>query len=309
MLKSDEFKNLWCEKYRPKQFSDLILSPEDKEYFQSLKDKQEIPHLLFVGPAGVGKTASSKIIVTDILDCQYLYINASDENGIDTIRNKVNGFAQTKSMDGKMKVVLLDEADALSNSAMDALRNVIEEFAKNCRFIFTGNYLHKISAPIKSRCTPINLLPPIKEIGERVFHILTEEKIKVPEEERHKLIKLIKDNYPDIRSIIGRLQQYSHTGILCIKDISSKTIAKIICDKIVKKEDMFKIREYVIEREAEFSTNYLNLLKEMFEVWYKDSTLNTDDKTNKLLQLSEGMYRDAIVIDKEINWFSTCLKL
>jgi len=309
MLQSDEFKNLWCEKYRPKQFSDLILSVEDREYFQSLKTKQEIPHLLFTGNAGSGKTSLAKIIVNDILDCQYLYINASDENGIDTIRTKINGFAHTKSFDGKMKVILLDEADNLTNSAQDALRNIIEEYATNCRFILTGNYLHKISKPIQSRCQSINLIPPIKEIGARVINILKQENIQITDEEMPKLLKLIKGIYPDIRSIIGKLQQYSHSGILQIKDSNIKYIADEICNKLNTKENINTIRTYVIEKEVEFAGNYHQLLKEMFECYYNDEKISRDIKTDKLLQISEAMYRDAIVLDKEINWFACCLKL
>ena len=309
MLQSDEFKNLWCEKYRPTQFSDLILSTEDRNYFQSLKDKQEIPHLLFTGNPGVGKTTLSKIIVNDILDCQYLYLNASDENGIDTIRTKISGFAHTKSFDGKMKVILLDEADALTNQAQDALRNVMEEYSKNCRFILTGNHLHKISKPIQSRCQSINLAPPIKEIGNRIVTILKSENIQIPDDEMPKLLKLIKGNYPDIRSVIGKLQQYSHSGILQIKDSNTKKISDVLCNKLKKKENINIIRKYIIEREVEFSANYQQLLKEMFEFYFNDEELSQDDKTDKLLQISEAMYRDSLVIDKEINWFACCIKL
>jgi len=309
MLQSDEFKNLWCEKYRPKQFSDLILSVEDREYFQSLKTKQEIPHLLFTGNAGVGKTSLAKIIVNDILDCQYVYVNAADENGIETIRTKINGFAHTKSFDGKMKVILLDEGDSLTTQAQDALKGIIEEYSTNCRFIITGNFLHKISKPIQSRCQPINLAPPIKEIGARVVDILKKESIQIPSEEMPKLLKLIRCNYPDIRSIIGKLQQYSHSGTLQIKDANIKFIADEIYNKLNHKENVNIIRAYAIEREVEFAGNYHQLLKEMFECYYNDEKLSHDVKTDKLLQIAEAMYRDAIVIDKEINWFACCLKL
>jgi replication factor C small subunit len=125
-----DFSNLWVEKWRPKTLSDFIISDKNKTIIDSFKDKKEIPNLLFTGTPGLGKTSLAKILVNDILDCQYLYINASDENGIDTIRNKVTGFAQTKSLDGKIKVIILDETDGLSIDAQRALRNTIEEFAK-----------------------------------------------------------------------------------------------------------------------------------------------------------------------------------
>lgn len=310
MIKSDEFRNLWIEKYRPKHFCDLILSPEDKSYFESLKTKEEIPHLLFTGAAGIGKTSLSKIIVTDILDCQYLYINASDENGIDTIRNKINGFAQTKSFDGKLKVVIFDEADALSNQAQDALRNVMEEYSANTRFVFTCNYLHKISNPIQSRCKPIiHLNPPIKEIVSRIIYILKEEGIKVPESETGKLLKLIKQTTPDIRSIIGMIQQYSHSGTLNIKENSVKDITDEVCRRIESTTDVTTIRKYLIEREQDFSSNYTSILKGMFENYFENPSIDSNTKALKLLEISEAIYRDSIVADKEINCFSCILKL
>src|SRR6476469_5737122 len=146
------FNDLWVEKYRPKTLDELVLDSDNRTYFNSLKGKQEIPNLLFLGPPGIGKTTLSKIIVKEILNCQYLYINASDESGIDTIRNKVKSFAQTRSMDGKVKICLLDECDHLSSvnsglgntNAQAALRNLMEEYSGTTRFILTGNYRHKI---------------------------------------------------------------------------------------------------------------------------------------------------------------------
>ena len=308
MITNNDFKNLWIEKYRPKKFEDLILNKEDKDYFLSLKEKSEIPHLLFSGPAGIGKTSLAKIVVSDILDCQYLYINASAENGIDTIRNKVNGFAQTKSFDGKLKVVLCDEADAISNDAQKALRNVIEEFATNTRFVFTCNYLYKISAPLQSRCQAVNLNPPIDEIVQRVVFILKSENIQIPDSEKGKLVGLIKNYYPDIRSIIGNVQKFSHNGVLAIRENKAKGIATTIFKKIQEGCGPTSIREYTIEREQEFSSDYLNLLKELFELYFK-SELDEPTKASKMLEIAEAMYRDSIVIDKEINWFSCILKI
>ena len=310
MIKAEDFKNLWIERYRPERFEDIILSPDDKAYFESLRVKKEIPHLLFTGTAGIGKTTLAKIIVTDILDCQYLYINASDENGIDIIRNKINNFAQTKSFDGKLKVILLDEGDALTVPAQDALRNVMEEYSSNTRFVFTCNYLHKVSTPIQSRCKPIiHLNPPIKDIAKRVMHILKAEKIQIPESEMPKLLTLIKDNAPDIRSIIGMIQQFSHTGTLCIKDTTrARGIAEEICKKLDAKTDIVEIRQYTIEHEQDFSGSYSEVLKEMFEIYFSKK-MDSSLKATKLLEISEALYRDSLVIDKEINWFTCVLKL
>ena len=201
----NEFKNLLVEKYRPQSLKDIVLSSEDREYFESLAQKQEIPHLLFAGIQGSGKTSLAKIIVKEILDCQYLYINASDENGIDAIRGKISGFAKTKSLDGKLKVILLDEADQISLEGMKALRNVMEEYASNTRFILTCNYLFKIIAPIQSRCQIINLIPPIEGVVQRVVSILKEENVKITSEQKPLLLEHIRKNLPDIRRIVNDL--------------------------------------------------------------------------------------------------------
>ena len=298
------FQNLFVEKYRPKTLTDIVLTNEERQYFESLKSKEEIPNLLFAGNPGTGKTTLSKIIATDILDCQYLYINASDENGIDTIRSKVIGFASTKSLDGKLKIVLFDECDALTLDSQKALRNVIEEYSHNTRFIFTCNYLFKIIPALQSRCQLFNLTPPLDGVLNRVIAILKHEGITVPDTEKPKLVELVRSGYPDLRRIINDIQKFSYTGTLTIKDNQVKGIANKIIDKIRGKESPQELRKYVIEREQEFSGDYLQLLKEMFEVMFE-----SDTNVNNLLVVSEGMYKDAIVVDKEINWFSTCLKL
>jgi DNA polymerase III delta prime subunit len=298
------FNNLYVERYRPKKLEDIVLTNEERQYFESLKSKEEIPNLLFAGNPGTGKTTLSKIIATDILDCQYLYINASDENGIDTIRSKVIGFASTKSLDGKLKIVLFDECDALTLDSQKALRNVIEEYSHNTRFIFTCNYLFKVIPALQSRCQIFNLTPPLDGVLNRVVAILKHEGITVPDTEKPKLVELVRSGYPDLRRIINDIQKFSYTGTLTIKDNQVKGVANKVVDKIRGKVTPHELRKYVIEREQEFSGDYLQLLKEMFEVMFE---ANSD--ANTLLVISEGMYKDAIVIDKEINWFSTCLKL
>jgi replication factor C small subunit len=298
------FNNLYVERYRPKTLTDIVLALEERQYFESLKSKEEIPNLLFAGNPGTGKTTLAKVIATDILDCQYLYINASDENGIDTIRSKVIGFASTKSLDGKLKLVLFDECDALTLDSQKALRNVIEEFSHNTRFIFTCNYLFKIIPALQSRCQIFNLTPPLDGVLNRIVAILKNEGITVPDTEKQKLVELVRSGYPDLRRIINDIQKFSYTGTLTIKDNQVKGVANKIVDKIRGKVAPHELRKYVIEREQEFSGDYLQLLKEMFEVMFES---NAD--ANILLVISEGMYKDAIVIDKEINWFSTCLKL
>jgi DNA polymerase III delta prime subunit len=302
------FNDLFIEKYRPKTLNEIVLSESERSFFENIKTKKEIPHLLFAGSPGTGKTSLSKIIVNDVLDCQYLYINASDENGIDTIRTKVIGFSQTRSIDGKLKVVLFDECDALTLDSQKALRNVVEEYSTNTRFIFTCNYLFKIIPALQSRCQIFNLTPPIEGVFERVINILKQEDIQVPGDEKQKLLEFIRKNYPDLRRIINDIQKFSHTGTLQIQTYTGKTIAKKIINDLCNKKSLIDIRKYVIENEQQFSGNYHLLLKEMFEEIY-ESDFTEDKITNNLLVVSEHMYKDAIVLDKEINWFSCLLKL
>ena len=202
-----DFSNIWVEKYRPKKLDDFVISEENKSIITSFIQKNEIPNLLFTGTPGIGKTSLAKILVNDILKCQYLYINASDENGIDTIRTKVTNFAQTKSIDGKIKVIILDETDGLSLDGQRALRNTMEEYSKITRFILTANYKHKIITALQSRCQSIDLVPPLTLVAKRCLFILKAEKIDIVESDKIKVAQLVKSFYPDLRKCINELQK------------------------------------------------------------------------------------------------------
>jgi replication factor C small subunit len=308
MNSSNQFGSLWVEKYRPSFLKDIVLAKEDREFFESLKSKQDIPHLLFAGTPGVGKSSLAKIIVNDILDCQYLYINASDENGIDTIRGKIMGFARTKSFDGKIKVILLDEFDGLSGEAMKALRNVMEEYSDTCRFLLTCNYLFKVIAPIQSRCTIVNLIPPVEGVVSRVVEILKKESIAIPQEQKPLLLEHIRKNLPDLRRIVNDIQKYSISGTLRIRNEVSTEFAEGILKDIAENKDLMAIRKYIIENEKQFSNDYRNFLKEIFEAVFK-SDIAHDCKTSSLLAVSRGLELDAFVVDKEINCFTALLNL
>lgn len=305
----NDFNNLLVEKYRPKTLDEIVLTKDDRQFFESLKNKQEIPHLLFAGVQGSGKTSLAKIIVNEILDCQYLYINASDENGIDTIRGKISGFAKTKSLDGKLKVVLLDEGDQISLDAQKALRNIIEEYASNTRFIITCNYLFKIIPALQSRAQIFNLIPPIEGVVQRVKEILQTENITIDAEQKPLLLEHIRKNLPDVRRIVNDIQKFSITGTLQIKSESCNEFIKQVFDKILKKHDLIKLRKEIIENEKEFSGDYRNFLKQLFETIYESSSLNSSLKTSMMLIVSKGMELDAFVIDKEINCFTVIINL
>jgi replication factor C small subunit len=305
----DPFANLWVAKHAPTSLNGVVLSAEDRELFESFRTKQEIPHLLFAGTPGVGKTLTSKLLISDVLrNPDYIYLNASDENSIDTIRGKIIGFARTKSFDGRIKIVLLDEICGLSGDAMKCLRNVMEEFASNTRFIMTCNYLFKVIPPIQSRCTIVNLVPPVEGVVKRIIEILKKETVTIPEEQKPLLLDHIKRNLPDIRRIINDIQKYSNTGTLQIRnEVSAEFVEGILTD-IKEKKDLMAIRKYIIENEKQFSNDYRHLMKEMFEAVFRMECTH-DCKTSSLLAISKGLELDAFVVDKEINCFATLLKL
>jgi len=304
---SYDFSNLWIEKYRPKTLDDFICSPFTKESLLSFKNKEEIPNLLFTGAAGIGKTSAAKIIVNDILECQYLYINASDENGIDTIRHKVVNFAQTMSIDGKIKVIILDECDGLSIDAQRALRNTMEEFAGITRFILTANYKYKIIPALQSRCQSFDLTPPLDLAVKRCASILKQESITVPDDQRVKLVEFIKGTYPDLRKCINELQKFSSTGTLILKDLKNNKVLELIF-KEVKKKNVDTLRRALIESEQTFNSDYTSLLRNLFN-FVDETETNADLKRLYLLTISEYLYRDGFVIDKEINCYACLIQL
>jgi DNA polymerase III delta prime subunit len=303
------FNNLWIEKYRPKILDDIVLVDETRSIVQSFKDKKEIPNLLLIGIQGIGKTSLAKILVNSILECQYLYINASDENGIDTIRNKVVSFAKTKSFDGGIKVVILDEVDGISLEAQKALRNTMEEFANNTRFILTGNYKHKIIQALQSRCQELNLIPPIEGIARRALTILKNENIKLSDTQKKDLIVLVKKLYPDFRKIINEIQKFSVAGELHIPQLSinNDILIKIINNTRIKKSNLG--RKYYIENEEKFQGDYTLLLRELFNHLNETCDFTNEKSKKALLTVSEHLYRSGFVVDQEINFYSCLIAL
>jgi replication factor C small subunit len=302
----EKFNKLWCEKYRPKTLKEMVLSEDNRKYFEQIKN--EIPNLLFVGTPGIGKSTIAKVIVQDILKCQYLYINASDENGIDTIRSKVSNFSQIKSLDGGVKVVILDEADGITIDGQRALRNTMEEYSEFTRFILTANYKHKIIPAIQSRTQHFDLTPDIHSVVTRVLLILKSEKITIPPTEQVNLVKVIKSNYPDIRKTINTIQKLSVTGTFTSTEkVDSSEIVKKINDSL-SNQDAMGLRKYLIENESEFQGDYSNLLKLYLNFIY-NSDLADNKKKQAIITISEHLYRDVFVLDKEINAFSCLCQL
>ena len=218
---------LWVEKYRPKTIEDCILPDRLKKPFQEYVEKQEIPNLMLTGSAGVGKTTVAKAMCDEI-GINHLYINASENRGIDMLRTTIRGYASTVSLTGGKKVIILDEADYMTPDAQAAMRGAIEEFAKNCTFIFTCNFKSKLIDALHSRCSVIDFALKNGEKAKmatqflkRMENVLTQESITY---DKAVLAKIIEKYFPDYRRTLNELQRYSSSGVLDAGIVAQLTI-------------------------------------------------------------------------------------
>jgi replication factor C small subunit len=298
---------LWIEKYRSQTLEQYIGNDAIKDRIADCIAKNDIPHFIFSGTAGTGKTTLAKLIVNNI-KCDYLYLNASDENGIDIIRDKVKGFASSASFN-PLKVIILDEADFLTQPAQAALRNIIEEYSINTRFILTCNYIERLIEPLQSRCEINILKPPTK--GGVAKHICTNildvEKITY---EMKDIAQVVNTFYPDIRSIIKVLQQNSildHLSgetILVIDKIDDNWCKQLV--QILNKRDKdawFQIRQLVADSQVDdFQIAYRYMFDHMPEFSYGNDA-------NLSVILDDFIWRSSVVPDKEINFSAAIAKI
>jgi replication factor C small subunit len=194
---------LYVERFRPTTLETYVGNENVKDTIQKYLDQNDIQNFIFYGPAGSGKTTLAKIIVKN-LDCDYLYINASDENGVDTIREKVKGFASAASWKS-IKVVILDEADFITIQGQAALRNVIETFSRSTRFILTCNFVERIIDPLQSRCQVLKIVPPTKQDVYNHLTWILADQLNISYEPED-LKTLIVQYYPDMRKMLNVLQ-------------------------------------------------------------------------------------------------------
>lgn len=292
---------LWIEKYRSENLEQYIGNDTVKARIADCIASNDIPHFLFAGSAGTGKTTLAKLIVKNI-KCDYLYINASDENGIDMIREKVKGFASTSTFQ-PLKVVILDEADFLTQPAQAALRNLIEEYSITTRFVLTCNYIERLIEPLQSRCEIHILKPPTK--GDVAKHVCTN--ILDVEEIQYEMVdvaKIIKEYYPDVRSIIKVLQQNVKDSKLSIAALDINWTKQLI--QILNKRDKnawYQIRQLVADSQVDdFQTAYRYMFEQLPKFSYgHDAELS--------VILDDFIWRSGVVPDKEINFAAAIAKI
>ena len=261
---------------------------------------------MFVGKPGLGKTSLAKIIAKSVLKCQYLYINASDENGIDAIRTKVVAFSQTKSIDGRIKVIILDECDGLTQDAQKALRNVMEEFHKVTSFILTANYGHKIISALTSRCQKFDIQISKTQFENQLANILNKENITF---EKTQVETITEQYYPDLRIAINELQKNSRSGSL--QTASNKqniALVKGILINVLSKKDCTIIRRHVIENEEVFNGDYVGLMRQLFN-FINEFEFDEKNKRKMLVTIADHLYKSAFVMDQEINFYACLLSM
>ena len=290
---------LWVEKYRPRKISDCILPSDLLSMFQEFITQDSIPNMLLAGTAGTGKTTIARALCEE-LGCDYIIINGSEESGIDVLRTKIKDFASAVSLSGKVKVVILDEADYLNpNSTQPALRGFIEEFSKNCRFIFTCNYKNKIIPPLHSRTTVIDFKlnkadRPImaSRFMKRLKDILAEENVTY---DMKVVVELLNKHFPDYRRVLNELQRYSSSGKIdagILANFSDANMKELLTS--LREKDFKKMRSWVVNNmdndpQALFRNLYDALLVEVVQV------------PQLVLLIADYQYKAAFVADAEIN--------
>ena len=301
---SDLKHTLWVERYRPQLVDDCILPDAIKSTFKDYVSRKEIPNLLLSGSAGVGKTTIAKALCQEV-GCDYIVINGSDENGVDTIRVKIKNYASSVSLAGGRKVIIIDEADYLTPNAQAILRASIEEFASNCSFIFTCNFKNRIIDPIHSRCSVVDFkvngskAKMANAFFKRVEWILEQEKITYDKEV---VAAVITKHFPDNRRILNELQRYSVSGSIdkgILGSVADVQLGALVIS--LKEKDFASTRKWVT---ANLDNDPAKIYRKLYDTLYE--LLKPNSVPQLVLILAKYQYQAAFVADHEINMIA-CL--
>lgn len=296
--------SLWCEKYRPTKLDNYIGNDDLKAKAKKWIETNDVPHLLFYGGPGTGKTTLAKLLTKNI-KCDVLYVNASSENKIDDVRIKVTSFASTLGFN-ELKVVILDEADYLTTNAQAALRNLMETFSRSTRFILTCNFHERMLDAIVSRCQTFPIYPPTKkDVAMTLIHILTTEKIKFDKEG---VVALVTAHYPDVRAVINTAQSSVINSELVVRkeDILSGDIKTKVVELLKnpnKRDSFIAIRQLIADNSIRNFADFYTYLYEKVD----DYAPNTLGQT--ILALAESQAQDVQVADKEICFMAGIYKI
>ena len=296
--------SLLVEKFRPTTLDKYVGNEHIKKSISKYLEQNDIQNLIFYGPSGTGKTTLAKLCVQN-LDCDHLYINASDERGIETIRDKVQGFASVASFK-PLKVVILDEADFLTIQAQASLRNIIETFSRTTRFIMTCNFVERIIDPLQSRCQVLKIVPPTKkDVAKHLNWILQQEHI---EHDINDLVPLVNQYYPDLRKCINTIQLSTVDGganDLYLKLDHSILVSSNYIDKVItelskgnKVSSFNTIRQIIADANVDDFDELFRALYDRSSEYYKDK------EGTAVLAINEHQYKANFRIDKEINIMS-----
>jgi DNA polymerase III delta prime subunit len=297
---------LWVEEYRPRDVESCVLPKSLKTSLQSFVNKETLPNLILSGGPGVGKTTAARAMLEQI-GATYMFINGSEESGIDVLRTKIKNFASTVSLEGGKKYLILDEADYLNpQSTQPALRGFIEEFHKNCGFILTCNYKNRIIPALQSRCSVIDFVIPNAEKAKlaqqffnRVIEILNKNEIKFTEKV---VAELINSHFPDWRKVLNNLQRYSISGEIdagILVNLGDKNIKDLMT--MMKKKEFTNVRKWVVDN---LDNDYDKLFRAVYDNLYE--YMDSNSIPHVVIILGEYQYKSAFVADQEINMMA-CL--
>jgi DNA polymerase III delta prime subunit len=297
--------DLWVELFRPNTLEGYIGNESLIEKAKIWISNNELPHLLFYGSAGTGKTTLAKILANSI-DSQLMYINASDENSVDVVRDKISRFASSVGFK-RWKVIILDEFDFMTPNAQAALRNLMETYSKTTRFILTCNYVEKIIDPIQSRCQVFAITPPNKtDVAKRLVQVLEEKGIEYDIKD---VAAIINSSYPDIRRALNSAQSFVRDGKLQLDKASSiqanymTELLTILKNPKDKKGSFTKIRQIIADSKVKDFTPLYRFLYDNMDDYATGAIASV------ILIIAEAQYQDSAVVDKEINIMSMFVKL